>query len=288
MNLPFDEWLPQQRWYAGRGRELASVAARCRGRRCATTSTWCCSTSTTPTAPPERYQVMVRWDTGPDRASTADVATIGADGRPHGLRRALRPGGRAIPAVADRSVGDSRSRPVRFVKEPGATLPLDAAPRVIGAEQSNTSVVFEDDGRLQGVPPRHPGHQPRHRAQPGVGPGGQPARGAAARIASRRRSTASPTRSGMVTEFAANSAEGWDMATASTRDLFAEGDLYADEVGGDFAGESYRLGEAVASVHAHAGRRSSARRRACSRSTRCWSGCTRSPPRCPKWSSTCR
>ncbi|MGB5112455.1 MAG: maltokinase [Mycobacterium sp.] len=230
MKLPFDRWLPEQRWYSGRGREIAEARPAVVVALKSDLDLVLLQVSYTDGSV-ETYQVVVRW-TADAVGDGENRALIGAEGDRYAFDALFDPAAAgALLALIDTSarIGEH----LVFRREPEADLGPGTPVRVMGAEQSNTSVVFGDQAILKVF----------RRVTPGVNPD----------IELTRALSGNPHITallgsyeidwdgeqyvlGMVSTFAKNAAEGWRLATES-------------EAGGDFAGESFRLGEAVASVH---------------------------------------
>jgi len=238
-------WLPEQRWFAGKGHavdairlESTAVLSESPGLRVLDVIAAAVSGDEV-----VRYQVpLALRQEGVEGLEWARVGDS-SDGTVYdGLAdpEASAVWLRSISAEADRNGVVFRRR---------SPFDCDGRGRVVGAEQSNTSVVFGDACILKVFRRLAPGLNPdlevtRALADAGSRHVAEPYGWVEGDVGGER------TTLGFLQRFLRNGTDGWKLATTSVRDLFAEGDLHADEVGGDFAGEAERLGVATAEVHA--------------------------------------
>ncbi len=240
------EWLPEQRWFGGKGRTLSTVELD--------------SFPLDGDPQIELYRARIGYADG--GFETYLVPLTRRDWYDGGLARALvgemdDPPRFVYDAMRDRHVtrvwidlfAEGRDRDgLRFVVEPEVALPLDTPGDIISTEQSNSSLIFGETAILKLFRRLESGRNPdveihdalREQKNPHVAP----LLGFVSLTDGDEESTVA-----MLQTFLPAASDGWSLATASVRDLYAEGDLHPEEVGGDFAGESYRLGEATAAVH---------------------------------------
>ena len=137
--------------------------------------------------------------------------------------------------------------------EDATVVPDDSPSLVLSVEQSNTSLVFGDTALLKVFRRLEPGSNPGVEIESALTEAGSElvpevlgwVRGSWPLNGDRASGDLA-----MMTAFQRSATDGWTYASTSVRDLYAEADLHAEEVGGDFAGESHRLGATTAAVHA--------------------------------------
>ena len=251
MNDVLPEWLPHQRWFGAKGRTIRDVSVT--------------SDRHLVEGDPTLRHVLVRvtYEAGGGAGDSTETYQL-LLGQRHEVPQRLE---HAVIGVEGTDIlydaahdaelthvllqliaGDEDDDGLRFRHLPGAELQTDLTSIVMGAEQSNTSIVFGDAYILKLFRKVAPGLNPdleitRALAEAGntavVPPLGWIETG----------DDGDGTTLGMLQPFLKGASEGWALAVTSVRDLYAEEDLHADEVGGDFAGESERLGAVTAEVH---------------------------------------
>jgi len=233
--------LAQSRWFGGKGRAFTVSATRELLRFGADPEVVVLLVEVSYDGTPDRelYQVpLALYDEPQDRLDHVQAGRWpDAEGRI------------AYDAVHDRSAMAHFLRAFGerdgFVRLPGHELDVDAPGSLFSGEQSNSSVLFGEDSVLKLFRKLTPGENPDITTHRVLTEAGSPH---IARLYGWIE--VEDLQLGMLQQFLRTASDGWDLALASVRDLFAEADLHAEEVGGDFAAEAARLGTALADVHA--------------------------------------
>lgn len=255
------EWMPGQRWFAGKGRDITDVHDEA-----VTISPG--DGADEPSVEvhlvrveyshgePETYLVPLTLHTRP--ADNLGHALLGESDSRHWVYDATQD--RQSTPVWMRLLTENADRgPLRFHLEPGAELPLDIPGDSITTEQSNTSLVFGEQVILKLFRRLDPGLNPDvevHEALMSTGNTHVAALLGHVELVDEKSDGDSTVDQGasytiaMAQSFLPSASDGWSLALTSVRDLLAEADLHPAEVGGDFGPEAHRLGEATAAVHA--------------------------------------
>ena len=244
-------WLGSQRWFAGKGqgpRDLAIVAD-----------------TELVTGDPELRHLIVAVSHGttvdyyqilvglrrklPARLRHVTIGTV-SNGAAAGriAYDALHDADLTKPLLAgiasNASLGTLRMRKVE-----GAEFETGLDSLVITGEQSNTSLVFGEESILKVFRRLSPGPNPDLEVTTALHTLGSPqVAEPLGWIETRLEGVA--TSLAILSRYLRLATDGWTLAATSVRDLYASTDLRAGDAGGDFSGESRRLGAATAQVHA--------------------------------------
>ncbi|HEX6231995.1 MAG TPA: aminoglycoside phosphotransferase [Jiangellaceae bacterium] len=243
-------WLRHQRWFAGKDRPVDDLHVLAATRlRADDPAVWHLLVEVSQGPQTDLYQVPLSIRPQPD--DRLEHVLLGRIDEGY-VYDALHDKA-ATADVLERFARQDAIGSLRFITEPGAALPLGEASLVLTGEQSNTSLAYGDVALLKVFRRIQPGLNPDveiHDALTRAGCGNiAPLLGWIEGTWEDRHGRLQEASLAMLQSFLTTATDGWAFASASVRDLFAEGDLHADEVGGDFAGEAERLGEATAQVH---------------------------------------
>jgi maltokinase len=242
-------WLGNQRWFAGKGQGLRDLSI--------------VADTTLVAGDPELrhliiavahgeaadyYQILVGLRRRlPERLEYARIGPV-ADGGARIAYDALHDSDLTKPilaAIADNAtVGSLRMR-----KIDGATFQTGRDSLVLTGEQSNTSLVFGEESILKVFRRLAPGPNPDLEVTTALHELGSTQ---VAEPLGYIETTLEgvPTSLAILSRYLRLASDGWLLAATSVRDLYASSELKAADVGGDFAGESRRLGIATAHIHA--------------------------------------